>query len=96
MPSALARTSHSINCQLMPCKKVTLSNQNERYKRCCIRMYRIINVILLATVGFILQNKLEKYKITKRLEIAFVVKLCYIFRHEFHAVTMKGWKWNMS
>ena len=38
MPFALARTSHSINCQLMPCKKVTLSNQNERYKRCCIRI----------------------------------------------------------
>ena len=38
MPSALARTSHSINYELMPCKKVTLSNQNERYKRCCIRM----------------------------------------------------------
>lgn len=48
------------------------------------------------SVGFILQNKLEKYKITKRLVIAFVVKLCYIFRHEFHAVTMKGLKWNMS
>ena len=64
MPAALARTSHNINCQLMSCKKVTLSNQNELYKRCCIRMFdSLLRLFVLIKTRY---HKMTLFKMKSR------------------------------